>query len=438
MLTLLKKPYFQKLILAFALVVVAARVHWGLGLFAGLVAARCLVNIWDKPLHELMLRLRQDGLERQDPISVNSPELADLVYWINWKIKEQRLLTDKSEAQYQLALGILDELGEGVLVIDSGKHVRFVNRLARQMLGVSAIEPEGKQLLELIRAEQIHSLADRVLAGERSEGLDLRFEGGEVLTLHISAALFRGEHRRVLLVLHDVTQLRQTEQIRKDFVSNVSHELKTPLMAIAAAVETLLGGAVNDPQHNVGFLKTIEHHTQRLQYLIRDILTLSKIENALPSEETQLLSVADVVTQAIEDTRLLAQQNRLHLTSANLDNTLRVNGRASELRQVFINLIENAIRYTSAGGQLRVSMTQDATEVLVHVEDTGIGIAPEHLLRIFERFYRVDAARSRETGGTGLGLSIVKHIVQAHQGRIDVNSELGKGTVFTVRLPLVI
>ncbi len=441
MLALLKNPFFQKLLLALVMVVAAARVHWGLGLFVALVAARGLVATVERPVRDLIRQLRSDAVLPETELASGLPEFSDLTYWMRWKLSQLQQRDHAADTRYRQALNILDELNEGVLVLGGDKRILFINRPALNLLSITAAQAEGRTLVEVMRDEPVNLLVERVLNGETVEAIDMRVEAEAVRMLQVVGALFRHGDRQALLVLRDVTALRQTEQIRKDFVSNVSHELKTPLMAISVAVETLIDGALSDPQHNMGFLKTIAHHTERLQYLIRDILTLSKIENALPTEEMQSLNLAEVLSAALADMKLLAQQRCVTLpVEPVLDHekadAVTIRGRASELRQVFINLIENAIRYTPAGGQVRVSMAVEQDEVKIYVEDTGIGIAPEHLTRIFERFYRVDPGRSRETGGTGLGLAIVKHMVHAHAGRIDVHSEPGKGSVFTISLPL--
>lgn len=441
MLDLLKKPYFQKLLLVLAGVVIAAALHWGLGIFAALVGARYLVNLWEKPLAKLIDWLRrEEAVDMPLNFETRSDELADLCYAIAVKLGRLQDRERSLRQEYRQTLSILNELSEGVVVVDAEKRVTFINEPARRLLAITIDAPQGRQLLEVIRLVQVSELVDRLLAGETIASIDVKIEGESILTLNVTGAVFQAVQRQALLVVHNVTQLRQTEQVRKDFVSNVSHELKTPLMAISAAVETLLSGAINDSAHNVRFLNTIDRYAQRLQFLIKDILTLSKIENALPAEEFQSLKLPDVINQAIDDVRGLADRGRITLvqqvSESGAEGVLKVLGRPSELRQVFINLLENAVNYTPEGGRVQVSLVRDGSYAMVNVEDNGVGIPPEQLPRIFERFYRVDPARSREKGGTGLGLSIVKHSVLAHQGTVDVNSQEGKGTVFTVRLPL--
>ena len=235
-------------------------------------------------------------------------------------------------------------------------------------------------------------------------------------------------------MLHDVTDLRRLERMRRDFVSNVSHELKTPLTAIQAYADTLSDGAVDDPGHNRVFLGRIIEQSQRLETLIQDLLRLARIESQQAVELTPI-SLADAVADCIRDLEPVAQAKQLPL-EVNSEAGVIVLAEAGDLRQLIENLLDNAIKYTPAGGRVNVLVRREDRWGILEVADTGIGIAREDQQRIFERFYRVDRARARSVGGTGLGLSIVKHVVQQFRGDIAVSSELGKGTRFIVRIPL--
>jgi two-component system phosphate regulon sensor histidine kinase PhoR len=224
--------------------------------------------------------------------------------------------------------------------------------------------------------------------------------------------------------------------MRQQFIANVSHELKTPLSSIKAYTETLLGGARNDPVHCERFLNRIDEQAGRLHQLILDMLSLARIESGQASLELVNVPVARVVGRCLADFEPHAAARQVKLISVTCDAGLQVRADEEALRQVLSNLIDNAIKYTPAGGQVTVDCRTDGKMALIEVADTGVGIAPEHHNRLFERFYRVDRARSRELGGTGLGLSIVKHLSQAMGGSVSITSQIGSGSQFTVRIPL--
>jgi two-component system phosphate regulon sensor histidine kinase PhoR len=239
-----------------------------------------------------------------------------------------------------------------------------------------------------------------------------------------------------VIVLHDITDLRKLERVRRDFVANVSHEFKTPLTAIQGFAETLLAGAIDDPQNRVRFLKIILDHSRRLAHLTDDLLELSKMDADRLDLEVDRLSVSQFVQSCIETTQRTAAEKDLRV-SVDLKTSLPdIAADRRRLAEVLQNLLDNAVQYTPSGGRISVSASSDGDEVEFTVSDTGIGIPKVDQPRIFERFYRVDVARSREVGGTGLGLSIAKHLVEAHGGRIWVESEVGRGSQFHFTVPV--
>jgi two-component system phosphate regulon sensor histidine kinase PhoR len=251
-----------------------------------------------------------------------------------------------------------------------------------------------------------------------------------------AAAIFNsaGEREGTILVFHDLTRLKQLERTREEFVANVSHELRTPLSLIKGYVETLLDGARNNPEVSERFLRIIERNTQRLDLLIQDLLTISALESGRVKLNLQPVALRPLAEKILADLKKPAEAKDVHLVNELPD--LTVTGDASRLEQVFANLVDNAIKYGRAQGTVTVGGRKaDANKIEVFVRDDGPGIPPESLDRIFERFYRVDKARSREQGGTGLGLSIVKHIVQNHGGEAWAKSESGKGATFFFTLP---
>jgi two-component system phosphate regulon sensor histidine kinase PhoR len=241
----------------------------------------------------------------------------------------------------------------------------------------------------------------------------------------------------VVLVFHDITDLRRLENLRREFVSNVSHELKTPLTAIQAYTETLLSGALEEPQHSRQFVERIEEHADRLHALILDLLRLARLESATDIFDVQAIPLREAVEFCLDEHRPVAQAKNISIEVDAQAEGLRVNADDEGLHTILSNLVDNAIKYTPAGGRVVVRWRAEGATAVVQVEDTGTGIPEEHQARIFERFYRVDKARSRELGGTGLGLSIVKHLTNVFGGTVEVRSQPGRGSVFTVRLPLV-
>jgi two-component system phosphate regulon sensor histidine kinase PhoR len=274
---------------------------------------------------------------------------------------------------------------------------------------------------------------------------ELRLRGGDGPAIEMHAGPLtggRGEVVGAVLVLNDVSELRRLEAIRRDFVANVSHELKTPLTAIRGLVETIL----DDPEMPVDvrqrFLERIEEQTQRLSTLVTDLLTLSRLESESSRREREVVDFRGVVDSSVRRLRGVAEGKGIHLETAFDGDALWVLGDEEQLRQMVDNLVDNAVKYTPEGGRVAVRLraaTEEGTgqtECLLEVDDTGIGIEPRHQERIFERFYRVDKARSRELGGTGLGLSIVKHIAKDTGGSVSLESRPGLGSTFRVRLPL--
>jgi two-component system phosphate regulon sensor histidine kinase PhoR len=357
-------------------------------------------------------------------------------------------MSDRLKAQFvqleedrQQLRTILSGMVEGVIALDAEQRVLFANDRAAQLLEFPPRAGAGRKLWEVVRNRALQQVVRHALAGAEPVREELNWDRPDRrLTVH--AARLPGQPPRgAVLVLHDTTELRRLERLRQDFVANVSHELKTPLSVIKACVETLLDGAQEDAQHRGGFLQQIDDQAERLHALILDLLSLARIESGDEAFEMQAVDLDAVVAACLERQRRRAEGKKQTLEAVpaadGSGSGTPVCAWADEeaVSQIVENLVDNAVKYTPEGGRIWVRWGAEDGQVRLEVEDTGIGIPQQDLPRIFERFYRVDKARSRELGGTGLGLSIVKHLVQAMHGSVTAASRLGHGTTFTVRLP---
>ena len=331
---------------------------------------------------------------------------------------------------------VLDGMAEGVFAIDGTETIRFVNRAGRALLDVApGDEVEGKPIHLLVRDPQFLKLARAAVAEGEAHEAEIVWEGAPKRLLRVRAAPVREAGPGAILLVGDVSTIRRLERMRSDFVANVSHELRTPLAAIAGAAETLADGALGDPEAGPRFVAAIGRHADRLRALVDDLLTLSRLESSPENIERVPVDFALVVRQACEPVAVRARDAGLSLEVA-ADGPVRVMGDPEALRRLVDNLVVNAVTYTPAGGWVKASLEAAHGRAVLVVADSGIGIGAEHLDRIFERFYRIDKARSRSKGGTGLGLSIVKHAVNLHGGEIAVESRPGAGSTFTVSIPL--
>jgi two-component system phosphate regulon sensor histidine kinase PhoR len=338
-------------------------------------------------------------------------------------------------------LTVLEGMIEGVIAVDARQRVVLANDAAGRLFDFRAPTAEGRPLLELVRNHAVREAVTNAFALRKPQRLETRSSiqhpASSIQHIDIHVQPLPGEPcPGVVLVMHDTTELRRLESLRRDFVANVSHELKTPLSSIKAYTETLRNGAMNDPETSQRFLARIEEQSDRLHHLIMDMLMLARIESDQQVFEIVAVDVADVVNSCFETRRPAADAKHIELKVPADQPAGRVRADHEGLREILDNLIDNAIKYTPDGGTVTVSWQCDNSQCRISVEDTGIGIKSEDLRRVFERFYRVDKARSRELGGTGLGLAIVKHLAQSFGGKIAVRSEPGKGSTFTVELPV--
>lgn len=343
---------------------------------------------------------------------------------------------DRERAGYE---AVLDCMFEGLVVTGGDGRIRLLNRAAARLFRVSG-DVRGGSLIEALRRHELAEFADRAREEGEALGLELDMGATEAGVVQVNATTFAdgsNGRRGVILVFHDLTRLKELERTRREFVANVSHELRTPLALIKGFVETLVDGAMEDPQVAQRFLRTIEKHANRLAFLIDDLLTISQLESGQSVMNFCRGDLHPLVQHVVEDLRDKAEPRKVRLSNE-VPVELSLRADPDRLQQVLFNLVDNAIKYGRAGGMVRIGAGLDerAKRVEVWVTDDGPGIPKESLDRVFERFYRVDAARSRDQGGTGLGLSIVKHIVQAHGGEVRAESEPGQGTTFRLVLPV--
>ena len=373
-------------------------------------------------------------------------ELSDLADSMNQTAahldREIRLLSSERNR----SSAILRSMVEGVAVVDAQERLVFCNRAFSEILNVQSVTSEGSPLIEVVRSSELIGLIRKALQGE--EGLQNDIEIGIVqpLSFSVTAAPVQAldADRNVpadkpsgaVVVLHDVTELRRLERVRQDFVGNVSHEFKTPLTAIQGFAETLLAGAIDDPKNNRRFLEIIREHAARLARVTDDLLKLARIEAGKLELEFFPVGIQELIEGCAETTLLKASRKQISFSMEVPAGIPALRGDASLLHDVLQNLLDNAIQYTPPGGRVVVGAAAGSHEATITISDSGIGIPLADQERIFERFYRVDAARSREAGGTGLGLSIAKHIVEAHGGRLWVESAVGQGSKFSFSIPL--
>ncbi len=420
------------------------KVAWGGAAAAFLAALLCFFasRRISRPLEEITAEVQQiaEGTQGRGLVLRGSPsrEFAILAEAIERMTAELERRMRAVEAHRRELEAVLSGMEEGVLAVDGGGRLITLNSSAARMLGLDAGRACGRGYAETLRnaalLELVRSVAE---TGEtREEELTLDDDGKRIVQAR-AVPLRRDEAGSgVLVVLNDVTRLREVDRIRKDFVANVSHELKTPITAVKGFAETLLDGALQDPAAAERFLAIIADHADRMGKIVEDLLTLSRLEQDSGGEEPafERLRAAEVARSAAEACSVAAGAAGVSI-ELDVPDGLAVRANPLLLEQALVNLIDNAVKYSGPGGSVRVRGGRAGGEVVLSVEDDGCGIAPEHIPRIFERFYRVDKARSRKLGGTGLGLAIVKHVAQLHGGRVEVESAVGEGSTFRIVLP---
>lgn len=362
-------------------------------------------------------------------------ELAQSLNLMSEEIKDKIGKVDSERAKLDL---ILSSMFEGVIVTDEKEKIILMNPSLRKIFFVDT-NPGGKKLLEVIRNTAVQDIVDRIVQGRQglaTEEITVNMPEEKILKVNGAPIVRNDKFEGAILVFHDITELRRLEQIRQDFVANVSHELRTPISSIKGYAETLLEGALEDKHNAKEFISIIYQDSNRLANLINDLLDLSKIESGKMKMSLVPLDTVSLIKRAVTVIENQAKAKSIAIKLALPSDLPKVKADETRFSQVMINLLDNAIKYSSEGRTATISANVVNNALQIDISDTGIGISEKDLPRIFERFYRVDKARSRELGGTGLGLSIVKHIVSAHGGQVWVKSELGLGSTFSFTIPL--
>lgn len=396
-------------------------------------------------------RIRNMDYDARVPVKKRDEigELGTAINAMAESLQEKMLHIREKEGQLE---SVLDNMINGIVMIDADGRILLLNRMAEEVLGFSSRELAGRHYSEAKQQFELSQMIGEGLARREHLHDEVTFYYPEERLVEITLVpIFQtgDEFAGVLLVLQDVSAIRRLERMRSEFVANVSHELKTPIAAVKGFAETLLAGAVNDPELSKSFLQIIYDESERLNRLVSDILELSKVESRRVPLQFSPVELSSFVGKTIE--LLASQASAKHIRlEADVESGIFLEADEDRLRQIIMNVLGNAISYTPEGGRVslkvepvRTGHTGDGVQeeeydtVRIWITDTGIGIPKKDLPRIFERFYRVDKARSRSSGGTGLGLSIVKHLVESHRGTIEVESTVGAGTTFMIELPVL-
>ncbi len=421
------------------------RLAWA-GLIVALLAAGISLFVARRiarPLEEIQRgaeRFADGDLQHKLPIP-HTAEVAALAESMNRMALQlddriHAALRERNERE-----AVLSSMVEGVLAVDVDERVISVNRAGAEVLGLERGRVEGRTLQEVVRNPDLQRLVAQVLSSrnEVTSEIEILHRGGGLRTLDAQGTVLRdaqGQAAGALVVLHDVTRLKRLENVRRDFVANVSHELKTPVTSIKGFVETLLDGAMHNTADAERFLRIVAAQADRLGAIIEDLLMLSRVEQGVDKAGIELHpgDIAPILERAAGICQHKAAERRITL-DVRCEPELAATVSAPLVEQAVVNLIDNAVKYSPVGETVSVAAERVAHEIAIRVIDRGCGIPREHLGRVFERFYRVDKARSRELGGTGLGLAIVKHIAQVHGGRATAQSAVGQGSTFTIWLP---
>ena len=410
----------------------------GLSMFATGAVSYYLARRHASPLVQLnqFADAAAKGDLSQRVLLIGNDETASLARNLNTMAESLSGLLEQVKKDKSELAAILESMAEGVIATNLRQEILLINESAVRLLSFGLLGPASRNLWEVVRDKQILTAVKQVQSEPGRRTVTVGSISGRKLEVAVSTFPAMGQLQGIIIVAHDVTESSRYQELRKEFVANVSHELRTPLTVISGFVETLQDGAINDPIKCPEYLATISRHTDQLTNLVNDLLELSRLESQPSRPKQQDFHVGPVVKKVVGLLGPIAERKNQKLILNSMDPLPDIVGNPDYVERAISNLMENAIKYTRNDGTIEVTVDSNTTHVLFIVKDNGIGIPEEDQVRIFERFYRVDRSRSREMGGTGLGLSIVKHVAQVHGGMISVKSAPGKGSIFTLELPI--
>ena len=392
-----------------------------------------------RPLADMarIARAMAKGDFSRKPSIYSRDEIGDLAMALSYMSDEIKNKIDRIKHEGVKFDAVLSSMFEGIMVVDEKGRILLMNPSLRKIFFVDS-DPENKSPVEAVRNPQIQDAVDKIIKDKQklfSEEVTVSQPEEKVLKINAAPIIRNDALEGAVLVFHDITELRRLERVRQDFVANVSHELRTPISSIKGYSETLLEGAIDDKDNVREFISIIFQDSNRLANLIDDLLDLSKIESGKMKMTFSPLEIQPILKRCLGVLEKTIKDKKLSVSINIPDGIPKVMADDKRIAQVFLNLFDNAVKYTGDGGSVKVEVSESGNLVQVDITDTGMGIPEQDLPRIFERFYRVDKARSRELGGTGLGLSIVKHIVISHGGQVWVKSEQGLGSIFSFTIP---
>ncbi|GIN56784.1 two-component system histidine kinase PnpS [Lederbergia ruris] len=408
-------------------------------LLTGLIGMRLAKSI-SKPIEEMIgvsARLKDKDFAARVHHQPKG-ELGQLATSINMLASSLKNQMETIQENEQQLSGVLANMTSGVLLVDMQGRILLANKAMAQFMGEDPQSFTGKMHMDASRNLEFSSLMAECLktGQELRKEITFFYPRERIMDVHLAPYVRENQERKgMIAVLHDVTEVRRLEKMRTDFVANVSHELKTPITSVKGFAETLLDGAMHDEDVCREFLSIIYRESERLHRLISELLYLSRIEQHHIPLKLEQMNMTEAVLNMANTIQKEAKKKKLTLILPEQMNDIWIEGEKDRIHQIVLNLLSNAIAYTSEGGKIIVKLWEEADQVKLSISDTGIGIPSTELPRIFERFYRVEKARSRRSGGTGLGLAIVKHLTESHNGKIEVKSEEGKGTTFIITLP---
>lgn len=370
---------------------------------------------------------------------IRNDEIGELAKAIDFMAASLRDKINSIKDKNTKMEAILSSVVNGIIAVDSNENILFINPIAQEMLNITETDIVGKHMLRVIRNNKIDNIIKDILKNksfEESE-ITINYPSEKIFRLYSNAIKYPESDRIIglIIIIQDITEIKNLEKMRSEFVANVSHELKTPLTSIKGFVETLKAGAIEDNEAAVRFLNIIEDEANRLNRLISDILSLSEIENKKSMPRNEIIDTQEKIIEIVSLLQNQAVHKNISLNAKIDADVSKLKGDTDQFKQMLINLVDNALKYTPEGGAIEVAAYNLKNNVVIRIKDNGIGIPKEYIPRLFERFYRVDKARSRNVGGTGLGLAIVKHIILQFKGKIEVQSEVGKGTEFILSIP---